>query len=305
VFPYPGVPVPTPAIRTLVGKGQVNLGTGTSLSVSNGVFCAFGGVISGPGAFNKRGAALMQLTGNNTYTGDTTISAGTLQVDGSQPQSLVQNSARLQGSGTVGAISMHANTAVVAPGASPGSLTCGNVSLFGGPNGGRGSLQIELNGASPGTGYDQLNVRGTLTLNSRIGLNASLNFSSWLSNTFTIINNDGSDPVVGTFNGLAQNATLTIGSEQFRISYTGGDGNDVVLTQITGFPPRPSLSIEKIPPGSVRLLWATNDPAYVLQFNTNLTTTNWTASIPPVLLGSNYMVANTATGAAKFYRLIK
>jgi hypothetical protein len=200
---------------------------------------------------------------------------------------------------------MHAITAVVAPGASPGSLTCGDVSLFGGPNGGRGSLEIELNGATPGTGYDQLNVHGTLTLNSRIGLNASLNFSSWLSNTFTIINNDGSDPVAGTFSGLAQGATLTIGGQQFRISYTGGDGNDVVLTQISGAP-SPTLGLAVVSPGALTLSWPTNGPAYRLQFSTDLSSGNWVVrtSPPPAVVGANYVTTNATTGPQGFFRLI-
>jgi autotransporter-associated beta strand protein len=303
VFPFPSVPVPNPTLRTVVGNGKVNLGTGTSLTVSNDVSCAFLGVISGPGAFNKTGAALMQLTGNNTYTGNTTISGGTLQVDGSQPQSAVQISggARLQGLGTVGNISLSGSSSAVAPGDGPGMLTCSNFNANG--SGGGSSLEIQLNCSNPGTDYDQLNVHGSVTFGNRVNLNASLNFSSWLSNTFTIINNDGTDPVTGTLNGLAQNATLTIGSEQFRISYTGGDGNDVVLTQISGLP-LPTLSIESVPPGSVRLLWRTNTPTYRLQSNTNLTTTNWIVPSPtPVILGTNYVVTNAAAGAG-FYRLI-
>lgn len=308
LHPYPGAPVPTPALRTVVGNGLVNLGGGSngisSLSVSNDLVCAFAGVISGSGAFNKRGAALMQLTGNNTYTGDTTISAGTLQVDGSQPQSLVQNSGRLQGSGTVGAINLNSSSAVVAPGDSPGILTCSSVSPTGTGNNGRGSLEMELNGPAPGTGYDQLNVHGTVTLNSRITLNASLNFSSSLSNTFTIISNDGTDPVVGTFLGLAQNATLTIGSEQFQISYTGGDGNDVVLTQISGAP-LPTLALATISPGAITLSWPTNGPAFTLQSSTNLSSSTWATVTPgPVIVGANYVATNATIGAQKFFRLV-
>ena len=51
-----------------------------------------------------------------------------------------------------------------------------------------------------------------------------------IGDTFTIINNDGSDAVTGTFDGLAQGATITDGNVTFTISYTGGNGNDVVLT---------------------------------------------------------------------------
>jgi subtilisin-like proprotein convertase family protein len=47
---------------------------------------------------------------------------------------------------------------------------------------------------------------------------------------FVIINNDAADAVLGTFNGLASGSVLTAGNLKFAISYTGGSGNDVVLT---------------------------------------------------------------------------
>lgn len=52
-------------------------------------------------------------------------------------------------------------------------------------------------------------------------------------NTFTIIDNTGSAAVAGTFTGLPQGAEFYEDSQWWRISYTGGTGNDVVLTRLT------------------------------------------------------------------------
>jgi hypothetical protein len=52
--------------------------------------------------------------------------------------------------------------------------------------------------------------------------------------SFVLINNDGSDAVSGTFNGLPQGAYFTVSGQTFRINYTGGTGNDVVLTRENG-----------------------------------------------------------------------
>ncbi|MEA2163511.1 MAG: hypothetical protein QOK37_1638 [Thermoanaerobaculia bacterium] len=50
---------------------------------------------------------------------------------------------------------------------------------------------------------------------------------------FKIIDNDGTDPVAGTFAGLPEGAEFASGNGQFfRISYVGGDGNDVTLTAL-------------------------------------------------------------------------
>ena len=57
--------------------------------------------------------------------------------------------------------------------------------------------------------------------------------------TFTIIDNKGTSPVIGTtagtggtFKDLPEGAEITVGGAIFKISYVGGDGNDVVLTAL-------------------------------------------------------------------------
>src|SRR5262249_31483121 len=52
------------------------------------------------------------------------------------------------------------------------------------------------------------------------------------NDSFTVIDNRGSNPVNGTFSTLPEGATVwdTNHTYRFRISYVGGDGNDVVLT---------------------------------------------------------------------------
>ena len=54
--------------------------------------------------------------------------------------------------------------------------------------------------------------------------------------TFTIIDNKGTSPVTGTttgtFNDLPEGAEITAGGVTFKISYVGGDGNDIVLTAL-------------------------------------------------------------------------
>jgi outer membrane autotransporter protein len=78
---------------TTISAGMLQLGNGgTSGSIlgdvlNNGTFAinrsdiyTFGGVISGTGSFVQMGPGTAVLTGNNTYTGGTTVDAGTLQL---------------------------------------------------------------------------------------------------------------------------------------------------------------------------------------------------------------------------------
>ena len=58
------------------GGGVIDIGGGGGANIAH-----FSGVISG-GDLVKTGAAILQLSGNNTYTGATTVQAGTLSVAG-------------------------------------------------------------------------------------------------------------------------------------------------------------------------------------------------------------------------------
>jgi hypothetical protein len=116
------------------------------------------------------------------------------------------------------------------PGSTPGVL--GVVGIYSQTS--DGGLNIEIGGNSAGTQFDQLNVEGTISLSGSLELSLINGFVPALNSTFTIINNDGSEPLVGTFSGLPEGAIITVGAIQFSISYLGADGtgNDVILKAI-------------------------------------------------------------------------
>ena len=220
-------------IGTLSGLGRVDLGsagTGALFLNGNGSTTYAGVIIGNGGDVDKRGTGTFTLTGNNTYSGVTTVETGTLIVNGSQPSSPINvlGLGTLGGSGTVGNIT---NTlgGVVAPGSSAAILTSSNV-LFSGVT---SDFTVELNGTTPGAGYDQLNVRGSVSLGGST-LHVLPNFSPVDAPTdgavFTIINNDGAEAISGTFAGLANGAVFTAGGLQFRINYFDIFVNDVFLT---------------------------------------------------------------------------
>ena len=62
---------------------------------------------------------------------------------------------------------------------------------------------------------------------------------------FTIIDNDGSDAITGTFQGVAEGGFVSAGGQSFTVSYVGGDGNDVVLTRSKLGPHRHQLHGEQ------------------------------------------------------------
>lgn len=130
----------------------------------------------------------------------------------------------LKGTGTVGELNVNAG-GTVAPGMSPGILNSGDLTFVSGS-----TYEFEVGGAGNGE-YDQINVTGTVDLgNGTLEVIRFNDFKPAGGQAYTIINNDGSDAVEGTFLNLAEGATFTVDGYVFKISYVGGDGNDVVLT---------------------------------------------------------------------------
>lgn len=205
---------------------------------TNGFSATIAKAAGGPGGLTKSGAGTLTLTGANTYAGPTVVSAGTLVVgDGTSGSAAgsaftIHSSATLKGSGTIGDLTVLSG-GIVAPGNSPGILSAGHTDLQAGA-----TLGIEINGITPGTGYDQLDVTGTLNLGGQ--LSVSLGYTPVNNTLFFILANDGSDAVSGTFSNAPVNGGIySLGGNDFQISYFGDSstnsftgGNDVVLKAV-------------------------------------------------------------------------
>jgi autotransporter-associated beta strand protein len=223
--------------------GNVTLGSGTLTTGDTNATTTYAGVISGTfgGGLIKVGTGTFTLSGANTYIGATTINAGTLFVTGSMSSGgsavTVNNSGTLGGTGTLNnrAVTV-ASGGFLAPGVTTGILSTGNVTLNSGS-----TFRVDVNGTTAGTGYDQLNVTGTVNLGGAT-LAATGTITPAGPTSLLLINNDGTDAVTGTFNGLAEGATVTINGGNFRISYVGGTGNDVVLISTNSAPTAIALS---------------------------------------------------------------
>ncbi|MCJ8159818.1 autotransporter domain-containing protein [Sphingomonas sp. LaA6.9] len=70
---------------TLLGSwnnlgNAISLGSGAALNLGNAANQTLSGIIGGAGALAKNGTGTLTLTGNNFYSGGTTVNAGTLQI---------------------------------------------------------------------------------------------------------------------------------------------------------------------------------------------------------------------------------
>lgn len=85
----------------LTGSGTVSLGEG-ELTINGPGNSSFAGIITGEGSLIKRGPGNFELIGDNTFSGGTTISEGTLSLVGAVDSGvLIETGAQLSGSGTV------------------------------------------------------------------------------------------------------------------------------------------------------------------------------------------------------------
>jgi hypothetical protein len=86
----------------------------------------------------------------------------------------------------------------------------------------------------------------------------------------------------------------------FRVSYVGGDGNDLTLTATL-----PRLNILRTNPAQVRLSWPTNYPGFqLLRASAIDGSASWSNHpTSPVVMGSNYTVTQPAATNQEFFRL--
>ena len=199
---------------------------------------SFNGPLNGSGTVNVLGAGIY-IKGSGSFSG--TIS-GTIDVSGSLPNATVNG--RLSGDGTVG------NATATSP-FSPGDESPWKTFGFDIHAGVLHTKSLTLNSGArfdvvAGGTSDQVQVMGTVAIGGPLTIDI-LSGAPATGQTITIIDNDASDPVTGTFAGLPDGAAIPAGNSTFTISYHGGDGNDVVLT---------AASTQKLWNGSVSSLWS-------------------------------------------------
>ena len=198
-----------------------------------------GGVISGSSGLTKNGPGTLDLTAANAYTGTTALTAGTLLVDGNQSGSPVvaASGTTLGGTGTVGSITTAGATLSPGDGAAGILVDAGSLNLGQDTSSNDSTYSVVLDGSSPGTGadsYSQTQVAGSIALNdTTLNVTIGPEFTPSVPASFTIIDNTGTSPVIGTFNALPQGAMVVVSGVTFTISYDGGaNGNSVVLNEV-------------------------------------------------------------------------
>lgn len=173
------------------------------------------------------------LTGTVTLLSDATIKAnnkrlvmkGSLVPNGHKLTLNTGQGGMVMGNGSTGTVLL-GNGARIAPGLSPGCINTNDLTFQSGS-----FYDFEVGGTTACSEYDQIKVVGMVDLGGgSLNTVAYNGFKPVAGQKFVIIDNDGTDKVTGTFNGIAEGGTYANQGVIYSVSYIAGDGNDVELT---------------------------------------------------------------------------
>ncbi len=188
------------------------------------------GVFSGVGGFVKTGSGTLVLQGASTYAGDTTITAGTLQVDGGLAPAaglVTVNGGRLAGTGTIARATVLNAGGVIAPGNAEPGLALKVDSLTWNPG---GVLQFDL-----GLTGDELTVTGAVTKGGAGAFQLDLSSTQLLpvGATYTLVRFASTDFVVEDFSvtpPVDHEGYLTLNADSLQFTVTKNHLEPPVLT---------------------------------------------------------------------------
>ena len=223
--------------RVFLGSQELSVGSANSETVYPGHLSDGGEAGGVGGSLAKVGTGSLTLTGDNGYTGGTTVSEGSLIVanhfgSGTGPGPVQVDAGQIGGAGMI------AGTLTIGSGSGSGAalvpalkssqrVTMVIVSgLTFNPDG------TYSYGVNTNQGLADSVVANGVTIDPGAHFVLVSQGSGILApgTVFVAIDNTSATAISGNFNGLTEGSTITAGNNTYEVSYAGGDGNDLTLT---------------------------------------------------------------------------
>jgi autotransporter-associated beta strand protein len=222
----------------LNGRGYIRADAGGAPVISIGAlntYSSYGGTINANGSgltVVKIGTGILEMWGNQAYGGTTTVKGGKLLIN-NNPANGVFGSPVIIEAGSLGGFGVSQSSATLGTGSGagailePGFLKIGTLSVGALTMKSDGTYQAELDLGS-GVGDNVTAKTVTLLNNPNLQL-IPIAGTLPVGTLYTIINNTGTAAISGNFKDLPEMSLISAGGYNFRITYKGGTGNDVVL----------------------------------------------------------------------------
>ena len=292
---------PIPGGLGLELAGPMTLSSGTKVISATGTGVALiSGVISGSGGINKDGTSPLTLSANNTYTGSTIVSNGTLA---------------LTGSGSVAGssdITVLTGAILDASGRTDGTLTVGAAQTLRGVGSINGNVTV-AGALAPGTSTETMIINGNLNLNN----NALFEIDKSESPASDLVSVGGT--ISGTLTVTNAGAALLAANDSFKLFNVAVSGfttvnlppgyawdnqlatSGTITVLSTTFPTTPTNITPSFSSGKLTVSWPANYAGgWVLETSVDLAT--WAAVPGSRDVSSMTFPINPAEPAA-FYRL--
>jgi autotransporter-associated beta strand protein len=221
-----------PVLAAAGDRGRIHLEkTGTGTQTISGVIKNGSVTINGVPFFSTVGVndGKLILNAANEYEGATTVTGGTLQINGSVVSAVTVQAGVLSGSGSSQAPVVLGTGAgpgaTIAPGNSVGTFTTTNTLTMNQD----AVYALEFNSSE--RTFDKIITNG-VTVNNAVLAITDLGNDVFIpaGQHFVIIDNASDLPVAGAFSGLPEGSVINKGKNSFIISYQGGTGNDIVVS---------------------------------------------------------------------------
>ncbi len=187
------------------------------------------------GTFSLASSASVNLSNNNVSFGNPA------SLNGNRLTLSAAGASKVAGTGTYDVLQVSSDSHL-APGNSPGCITAATLQM-------NGVYNFEVGGKTACSEHDQIVISGTvadsLVIDSATALLDVSQYNGFVpkaGDSFVIISQAGTQAVNGHFKDLAEGAVFTTQGVTYKISYAGGDGNDVTLT-VQNIPAVPNTGV--------------------------------------------------------------